>query len=76
MTALCKTFSNSIQLIEYKEKKLENDVASALTFCNSKIEEINEKLNNQRFEPKVHREPSHLGLSQFLGLEIHLEPSY
>ena len=31
MTALCKTFSNSIQLIEYKEKKLENDVAWVLT---------------------------------------------
>ena len=27
---------------------MENDVACALTSCNSNIEEINEKLNNQR----------------------------
>ena len=48
MTALCKTFLNSIQLIEYKQKRLKNDVVSALTSCYSKIEEIKEKLNTQR----------------------------
>ena len=36
MTVLCKTFENLIQLIEYKEKKIENDVALALTSCNSR----------------------------------------
>ena len=47
MTALCKAFSDSIQLIQYKEEKLQSDVATALTNCNNKIEEINKKLDTQ-----------------------------
>ena len=38
MTALCKTFSDFIQLIQYKEETLQSDVATALTNCNNKIE--------------------------------------
>ena len=34
MTALCKTFSDSIQLIKYKEEKLQSEVATALNNCN------------------------------------------
>ena len=40
MTALCKTFSNSIQLIKYKEEKLQNDVATALTSQSSAPKDI------------------------------------
>ena len=47
MTALCKSFSDSIQLIRYKEEKLQRNVATALTNCNNKIEEINKKLDAQ-----------------------------
>ena len=39
MIALCRTFSDSIQLIQYKEEKLQNEVATALNDCNNKIEE-------------------------------------
>ena len=42
---LTKTFHDSIQLIQYKEEKLQSDVATALTNCNNKIEEINKKLD-------------------------------
>ena len=45
--ALTKTFHDSIQLIQYKEEKLQSDVATALTNCNNKIEEINKKLDTQ-----------------------------
>ena len=48
ITSLCKTFSNTIQMIEYKEEKLENDVALALTTCDNKIDELNKKLDTQR----------------------------
>ena len=36
MTALCKNFSDSIQIIQYKEEKLESEVATALNNCNKK----------------------------------------
>ena len=36
MTALCKTISYSIQLIQYKEEELQNDAATALFNCNKK----------------------------------------
>ena len=42
---LTKTFHDSIQLIQYKEEKLQSNVATALTNCNNKIEEINKKLD-------------------------------
>ena len=35
MIALCKTFSDSIQITQYKEEKLQSDVATALTDCNN-----------------------------------------
>ena len=44
---LTKTFHDSIQLIHYKEEKSQSDVATALTNCNDKIEEINKKLDTQ-----------------------------
>ena len=48
MTSLFQTFSNSIQLYQYKEQKLENYVTSELTNCNNEIEGLNNKLDTQR----------------------------
>ena len=53
MAALCKTFSDSIQLIQYKEEKLQSDVATALTNCNNKIEEMNKKIDTQSSAQKI-----------------------
>ena len=53
MAALCKTFSDSIQLIQYKEEKLESDVATALNNCNNKIEEMNKKIDTQSSAQKI-----------------------
>ena len=39
VASLCKTFSDSIQLIQYKEEKLQSDVATALNNCNNKTEQ-------------------------------------
>ena len=62
ITELCKKFSTSIGIIEKsqyelctaiqaqstKEEKLETEIASALNNCNSKIEELHQKVNTQR----------------------------
>ena len=53
MTDLCKTFSDSIQHIQYKEKNLQNDVATSLTNCNNKIKESNKKLDTQSRAQKI-----------------------
>ena len=53
MAALCKTFSDSIQIIQYKEEKLQSDVATALTNCNNKIEEMNKKIDTQSSAQKI-----------------------
>ena len=53
MTACCKIFSDSIQLIQYVEEKLHNNVATALTNCNSKIEEMNKKIDTQSSAQKI-----------------------
>ena len=53
MAALCKTFSDSIQIIQYKEEKLESEVATALNNCNNKIEEINKKIDTQSSAQKL-----------------------
>ena len=53
MAALCKTFSDSIQIIQYKEEKLESEVATALNNCNNKIEEINKKIDTQSRAQKI-----------------------
>ena len=50
---LTKTFHDSIQLIQHKEEKLQSDVATALTNCNNKIEEINKKLDTQSSAQKI-----------------------
>ena len=53
MAALCKTFSDSIQLIQYKEEKLQSDVATALNNCNNKIEEMKKKIDTQSSAQKI-----------------------
>ena len=53
MTALCKAFSDSIQLIQYKEEKLQSEVATALNNFNNKIEEINKKIDTQNSAQKI-----------------------
>ena len=53
MAALCKTFSDSIQLIQNKEEKLLSDVATALNNCNNKIEEMNKKIDTQSSAQKI-----------------------
>ena len=53
MAALCKTFSDSIQMIQYKEEKLESEVATALNNCNNKIEEMNKKIDTQSSAQKI-----------------------
>ena len=39
--------------IQYKEEKLESEVATALNNCNNKIEEINKKIDTQTSAQKI-----------------------
>ena len=67
ITELCKKFSASIGIIEKsqyelciqfqaqssKEEKQENEIASALNNCNTKIEELHKKVNTQRSASRI-----------------------